>query len=281
MAWRAGTGSSRLDATDDVGPLSVGIGEVRCADDLIHRIHGKEVLGRIGIDAVPVETLGRNADDRGRLGIDVERASHHARIACIILLPCVVAHHGGNGCALLVVGIDKEPAGRRRKTKDAEVVAGDEGSHDGLRNGLRSGATDGNGPPGVAGLHRGQLLELRQALLEHVIGVGGKERVVAVVVPAAVDAAVVFVADADEGLGIGYRQVMEQDGIDQRKDGRVGADAEREREQHGNGEPRRLAQLAECITQILQQNSHRSNLHTRRLHNRKQFTHWSNSAPAT
>ena len=84
-----------------------------------------------------------------------------------------------------------------------------------------------------------------------------EERVVAVVVPAAVDAAVVFVADADEGFGIGYRQVMEQDGIDQREDGRVGADAEREREQHGNGEPRRLAQLAECITQILLQNSHR------------------------
>ena len=257
LGLEGGQRGSRLDATDDVGPLSVGIGEVGCADDRIHRIHGKEVLGRIGIDAVPVKSLGRNTNDGGRLGIDVKRASHHARIACIILLPCVIAHHGGNGCALLVVGIHKEAARRRRKTKDAEVVAGDEGSHDGLRYGLGSGAADGNGPPGVAGLHRGQLFELRQALLEHVIGVGGKERVVPVVVPAAVDAAVVFVADADEGFGIGYRQVMEQDGIDQREDGRVGADAEREREQHGNGEPRRLAQLAECITQILQQNSHR------------------------
>ena len=172
-------------------------------------------------------------------------------------MPCVIAHHGGYGCALLVVGIRKEPARRRRKTKDAEVVAGDEGSHDGFRYGLGSGAADGNGPPGVAGLHRGQLLELRQVLLEHVIGVCGEERVVPFVVPAAVDAAVVVVADADEGFGICYRQVMKQDGIDQREDGRVGADAEGEREQHGNGEPRRLAQLAECITQILQQNSHR------------------------
>ena len=195
-------GSSRLNAADDVGPLRVGIGEVRCADDCIHRIHGKEVLGRIGIDAVPVESLWRNADDRGRLGVDVERASHNARIAGIILLPCVIAHHGGNGCALLVVGIHKEPARRRRKTEDAEVVAGDEGCRDGLRYGLGSGAADGNGPPGVAGLHRGQLFELRQVLLEHVVGVGGEERVVAFVVPAAVDAAVVFVADADEGFGI-------------------------------------------------------------------------------
>ena len=37
----------------------------------------------------------------------------------------------------------------------AEVVAGNERPHDGLRNGLRPGATDGKGPPGVAGLHCG------------------------------------------------------------------------------------------------------------------------------
>ena len=174
----------------------------------------------------------------------------------VILLPCVIAHHGGDRCALLVVGIHKQPARRRRKPEDAEVVSGDEGSHDGLRYRLGSGAADSNGPPGVAGLHRGQLFELRQVLLEHGIGVGGKERVITVVVPPAVHAAVVFVADANEGFRIDDRKVMEQDGIDQREDGRVGADAEREREQHGNGEPRRLAQLAECITQILQQNSH-------------------------
>ena len=172
-------GSSRLDAADDIRPLGVGIGEVRRADDRIHRIHGQEVLGRIGIDAVPVESLRRNPDDRGRLGIDVKRASHHARVAGIILLPRVIAHHSGNGRALLVVGIHKEPARRRRKTKDAEVVAGDKGAHHGLRYRLRPGAADSDGPPRVAGLHRGQLFKLRQVLLEHVIGVGGKERVVA------------------------------------------------------------------------------------------------------
>ena len=88
-------GCSRPDAADDVGPLSIGIGKVGCAADFIHRIHGKEVFGWIGIDAVSVKSLGRNANDHGRLGIDVKRASHHARIAGIILLPCVIAHHGG------------------------------------------------------------------------------------------------------------------------------------------------------------------------------------------
>src|SRR5262249_3764150 len=50
---------------------------------------------------------------------------------------------------------------------------------------------------------------------------------------------------------------MEQDGINQREDGRVDTDAKREREKHGNGEPRRLAKLAKCISHILQQNFHR------------------------
>ena len=107
-----------------------------------------------------------------------------------------------------------------------------------------------------------------------------EERVVALVVPAAVDAAVIVVADADEGLGIGHRQVMEQDGVDQRKDGRVGADAKRERQQHGNGEPRRLAQLAECITQILQQNSHRITSTHVDLHRQKANRAHRNSALA-
>src|SRR5262249_38215108 len=79
---------------------------------------------------------------------------------------------------------------------------------------------------------------------------------ISVVVPATIDAAVVLIADPDESFGISHRQVMEQDGIDQRKDGRVGADAERESEQHSGRKPRRLAQLSKCISKILQQNSH-------------------------
>ncbi len=152
---------------------------------------------------------------------------------------------------------DKEAARCRREPEHAEVVAGDERPHHGFRNGLRSGATDGNGPPGVAGLHCGQLFELRQVLLEHVVGVCGEERVIAVVVPSAIDAAVILVPDSDKGVGVHDRQVMQQDGVDQGEDGRVGADAQRQRQQSGDRVARSLAQLAECITQILQENSHR------------------------
>ena len=100
----------------------------------------------------------------------------------------------------------------------------------------------------------------KRQLLEHVIRVCGEERVVPVVVPAAVDTAIIVVADADEGLGIGHRQVMEQDGIDQREDGRVCADAEGQRQEHGNGKTRRLAQLAKCVVKILDQNPHAASL---------------------
>lgn len=48
---------------------------------------------------------------------------------------------------------------------------------------------------------------------------------------------------------------MEQNGVDERKDGQVGTNTERERKQHDSGESPRLAHLSECITQILQQNS--------------------------
>ncbi len=62
-------------------------------------------------------------------------------LVCTTALPAG-AHsiQRGDGCALLVIGIPKEPARRRRKTKDAEVVTGNESSHDRLGYRLRSGA---------------------------------------------------------------------------------------------------------------------------------------------
>ena len=49
---------------------------------------------------------------------------------------------------------------------------------------------------------------------------------------------------------------MEEDGVDQREDGRVCADAQREGEQNGDGKARGLAQLAQSVGYILKQNPH-------------------------
>ena len=61
-----------------------------------------------------------------------------------------------------------------------------------------------------------------------------------------------------EVLRILYRQCPEQHDIHQAKEGRIGADAESERKHRDSAEARRPRQRADCITQILQNHSHRS-----------------------
>src|SRR5271170_5474296 len=74
----------------------------------------------------------------------------------------------------------------------------------------------------------------------------------------AVDTTIVGVADAVEHGGIGHRKRAQQNAVHQRKDGRVGADAERQRDDRHDGEPGRLAQLAQGIAQVLKQGLHTS-----------------------
>src|ERR1017187_118024 len=74
-------------------------------------------------------------------------------------------------------------------------------------------------------------------------GFGGKQGVVAIAVRAAVDAAIVVVADAHQRLGVGDREVFDKDGIDQGKDGGIGTDAQRECEHGSGGKARGLSKL--------------------------------------
>ena len=55
--------------------------------------------------------------------------------------------------------------------------------------------------------------------------VGDEIEVAVVVHETAIDAAVVEVADAVQGCGIGDRERLQQDGVDEGKDGDVGSDA--------------------------------------------------------
>ena len=67
----------------------------------------------------------------------------------------------------------------------------------------------------------------------------------------AVDAAIVRVADAVELRGVGHRQRAQQDSLHQREDGRVGPDAESQRDHGRQRESRRFAQLSQGITKVL------------------------------
>ena len=63
--------------------------------------------------------------------------------------------------------------------------------------------------------------------------VGKNGEVAIVVLESAVDTAIVGIANAEESRGVGHRQRAQQDALHQREDGRIGADAEGQRQHRG------------------------------------------------
>ena len=59
------------------------------------------------------------------------------------------------------------------------------------------------------------------------------------------------IAEMDQGLGVDDGEVLEQDRVDEGKDGGIGADAEREGEDDGEGEAGSFAELAQGVTEVL------------------------------
>ena len=59
-----------------------------------------------------------------------------------------------------------------------------------------------------------------------------------------------------QAIRIGKRDRLQQDGVDDREDGGVGADAERQRGHGGQGEARALAEHAERVPEIFQKRFH-------------------------
>ena len=64
----------------------------------------------------------------------------------------------------------------------------------------------------------------------------------------------------------GIRQRREQDRVDDSEDRGVCADAEREREDRDQSEPRRFAQLAKGVAEVVHRNSRVSSFEFRLLH---------------
>ena len=61
----------------------------------------------------------------------------------------------------------------------------------------------------------------------------------------------ISVEDRDEPLGLWKRKRPEQDGIDHREDGEVRPETDRDRGERGQGERRRLAQLAKGVAKVV------------------------------
>jgi hypothetical protein len=252
-----GEGDTRFEAADDVEPLHRGAVDVSDVHEGGHGLHGEVVVGWRAGEAVAIETLRRNSGDDDGLGVDPECGTDDGRIAGVVVLPVFVADDGDRGGAGDVVGIGDKAAGSRSEAEGAEVVAGDELTHDGACGFLGAIAADGDGAVGESGLNGGERLELGDFLLELLPGVGGEERVgVAVGVATGVDAAVVVVAKADEGRGVGNGKVAHEDGVDEGEDGSVGANAESQGEDGGGGEAGGFLQLPQRVADVLDQGGH-------------------------
>ncbi len=113
-----------------------------------------------------------------------------------------------------------------------------------------------NAEGGAAGLEGGEILEAGSVVAELAILLGGEER--PVVLHAAVDAAVLVVADADELAGLHHRQRLEQHGMDEGEDGSGGADAESQRKDGGDGKAGRLEELAQRVANVFQHEGRRA-----------------------
>ena len=101
------------------------------------------------------------------------------------------------------------------------------------------------------------MLELRRGVLQLLVKVVGEDVEIAVLaLKTAVDTTIVSVADTVKACGIGDRQRAQQDALHQGEDGGVSADAESERDDRCDGEPRRLAQLAQGVAHVLKKGFH-------------------------
>ena len=94
---------ARLQAADHVKPVGTGVVYIRNVRQYRHRFNGQIEIGRSAGEPVSVEALRRDAGNGHRLGIHKECAADDRAIASIAPRPRLVAHDGGDGCALHIV----------------------------------------------------------------------------------------------------------------------------------------------------------------------------------
>lgn len=190
-----------------------------------------------------MESRGHDAGDSGGLSVEEDLFADQGGVSTEGAAPQVVAEDEWKRRAgFAIAGIDPA-ADERRHAERGQERAGDEGGVD--AQGLGSGA----GQVGAAGLPRidgleclgelAEIAELRRGDPEAAQAGGAEGRELRI--------------DTDEVLGLAVRERTQDDGIDYAEDRRGGADAKRETEEHGGGEGRRSAKLAQSEAGVLHQ----------------------------
>ncbi len=209
---------------------------------------------RVRPERIAVEARRCDADDRERMPLDDEARTDHRRVGAIDRLPRCVADHGNRGRRRAVVGWHHEPATEGPDAERREVAAGDPFAAQWTRCRIDVFAPDAE--RSNEGRKGRDLFELGRCGLQSFVQ---RERVHApAFLRAALDTAVVVLADPIEALGRGHRKRPQHDRVHQRKHRGRAADADRQRRQHGDREQRCLTKLPQGISNVSQESRHRA-----------------------
>ncbi len=177
-----------------------------------------------------------DADDRVRVVVDAQRLAKHGAVGAERASPEAVADHDdGRDAGRVVLGAE-ETADLRARAKQLKVGRAREHGFDALRLGPASQVRRDRPDPHHVVEQTGAIAVVHQLRRR-------EARVLQVDAPE-------VRADADEPIGVRVGQRAEDDGFDDREDGRRGGDADREREQRNQREAGRQAQPADCHPDI-------------------------------
>ena len=185
-----------------------------------------------------LEFRRHHADDLEPVAVDAQLASDRVGATAEPALPHAVAQHDHFGNPRrIILRHPKDPAELRLRAEEREVRRADEQDLDTLR------LVD-LGEVRVDRIDAGDLLE-EIGSIAIVVELGSRHADVPAPEPDDVR------GDAHETVGAGKRQRFEDDGVHDRKHGRVRADAERERRDRYGGEGAVLAQRAERESKVV------------------------------
>ena len=233
--WVCAAGASVAEAGDGVDPAqAAALLEVVLRLDGEH--HPGPFAGREG------EARREHADDGVRGVAEDQRPSEHARVAAHPRPPEGVGEDHGAGAA-------------------GHVLAGEEGAPE-------LGADAQHVEEVGADLERGELRALGAVVPDDggvgVSGDGGEDGRVGLELahrrPGELEAglvvAVVDLPDVDQAVGLGVGERAEQGGVDRSEHGGVQADAHGEGEDDDRREPRPAPEVADGVTEVLEQRGH-------------------------
>ena len=227
-------------AVVDLQPLPVG------QHHRLHQDRHADLGAPCRID--PGKPRLRHADDRHGIVVDEDLLADDPGVTGKAAHPVVVGENDDRMALIdLIVFLRVEHApGGGPDPQHGEEVAGDELGLEPFGSVVDADGRGHQTPAHDLGQRGGALL----IVLVNRIRMHPRARIAAVVGP--------FLVEHDELVGVLHRELAKQNLVDQREDGRVCPDSQRQRQDGHGGKQRAPAQAAQCIPQVGKDLSHRA-----------------------